>query len=406
MTRILALTNLFPNPLQPYRAAYNRDLVRALAACQPLALVAPILWTDELTALWRGGVTPLRDRFTIHDGLFVEHPRYFYPPKVLRHWYGHFYRWSVQKAFDRTVARFHPDVVFAPWAYPDGWAAIELGRRAGLPVVIKVHGSDVMLLSSFPGRRRRTVEALRAADGVVTVSRDLAERVINLGADPGRVRVVYGGVDSSRFHPGSRAEARARLGLPAGGPVLLFVGNLVSVKGLEVLLEACTMLRAVGVRFTCCLVGDGPLRASLQRQIKRQGLETQVQLMGPRPHDQLPDWFRAADLFALPSRSEGVPTVLLEAAACGTPFAASRVGGIPEVAPFGTSCLVPPGDAAALARALADGLEGTFTNYSPGSGFTRGPDDAAAEVAAFFTEIRGAYATVPPPARIRESAQV
>ncbi len=140
-----------------------------------------------------------------------------------------------------------------------------------------------------------------------------------------------------------------RLGLPQQGTILLFVGNLVRVKGLDVLLEACSALARRAVNFKCYLVGPGPLRSELEVQITKLGLEGRVELLGDQPNGELPEWFRAADLFVLPSRSEGLPTVLLESLACGTPFVASCVGGIPELANLGPCKLVRPGDSEQLA---------------------------------------------------------
>src|SRR6185503_6162554 len=110
-----------------------------------------------------------------------------------------FYHWSVRRTFRRACREFGPTVIYAPWIYPDGWAAIKLAREAGLPVVLKAHGSDVLLLDQNPGRRAGTVEALQRADGLVAVSRDLAETMISLGANPTRVRVVYNGLETHLF---------------------------------------------------------------------------------------------------------------------------------------------------------------------------------------------------------------
>src|SRR6185503_13461620 len=104
--------------------------------------------------------------------------------------------------------------------------------------------------------------------------------------------------------------------------------------------------------------GEGPLRSTQERQIWALGLADRVSLMGSRPHAELPTWFRVASVLALPSHSEGVPNVLLEASACGTPFVASHVGGIPEVAHLGDGRTVPPGDAMALAAAIEASLNG------------------------------------------------
>jgi glycosyltransferase involved in cell wall biosynthesis len=370
--RVLVVTNLYPNPFDPNRGTFNRQQLRAVADRHPVRVISPVAWIDELAARRRGVPRLPAGRRRDCDGIPVEHPRYLYTPKVLRGSYGRFYRRSIRAAFARALAEFRPDVVYSPWAYPDGWAAIALGRTAGLPVVVKVHGSDVLGdIRHQAARLRRTAEALRGADAVVAVSRDLARNVVDLGAEPGRVRVVYDGIDARLFRPGSRPEARARLGLDGTDPLLLFVGRLVPVKGLDVLLDACAELARSELRFRLCLVGDGPLRGSLEQRAARLGLAGTVQFCGPRPHGQLPDWFRAADLFVLPSRSEGLPSVLLEATACGTPFVASRVGGIPEITGPAGSRLAPPEDAGRLATAMGDFLrEGGGPACDPGAART------------------------------------
>src|SRR4051812_33902075 len=173
--RILTLTSLYPNPLQPHLANHNRQLIRHVARRQAVRVIAPVAWTEELAARRRGETLP-PGRRTVLDGIPVEHPRYLFTPKILRGWYGRFFCWSVRSAFERAVAEFRPDVVYTPWAYPDGWTAVRLGRRARLPVVLQVMGSDVLLLHQCPRKRQATLEGLRQADAVVAVSRDLLDR--------------------------------------------------------------------------------------------------------------------------------------------------------------------------------------------------------------------------------------
>jgi glycosyltransferase involved in cell wall biosynthesis len=394
--RVLTLTNLYPNPLHPTRGQFNRQQLRVLAEHHDVRVISPIAWTDELACRSRGGPRLPSDRRVRCDGIEVEHPRYFYPPKCLRRWYGHFFRESVRSTFRRTLTEFRPDVIYSPWAYPDGWAAVELGHQAGLPVVIKVHGSDVLLLSECPQRKPGTVSALRRADAVIAVSQDLAERVVNLGALPSRVQVIYCGIDPTLFYPAPRSEARARLGLPQDEPILLFIGNLVPVKAVDVLLDAWARLTRGGVRFRGYCIGQGRLQASLEARIRDLGLGERVRLLGTRPHDQLPDWYRAASAFVLPSYSEGVPNVLLEATACGTPFVASRVGGIPEIAHLGPSRLVPPGDAAVLADAIREVLGQAPKQALPGSGKTRSHAQAVSELIGVFEGLTGLPAGAAP----------
>ncbi len=350
--RVLALTSLYPNPFQPHKAVFNRHQFRLLNARHAVRVIAPISWTDELRARAGGAAGLPKGRRADRDGLVVHHPRYLFPPKAARGWYGHCFQASVADAFRRAMDEFRPDLVFAPWAYPDGWAAVRLARAAGLPVVIQCHGSDVLLLAKHPAKRRRTVEAVTAADGVVAVSHDIAARLRELGVSADRIRVIHDGVDQAQFHPGSKHAARTALSLPPSEQLLLFVGNLLPVKGLDVLLNALVRLPAV----TLLVVGHGPLRPALEAQAAKLGLADRVRFIGPVPHDQLPDWYRAADVFVLPSRSEGVPNVLLEASACGVPWVASRVGGISEIAHLGASRLTPPEDPTALAAAIQDFL--------------------------------------------------
>ncbi|HVK14185.1 MAG TPA: glycosyltransferase [Gemmataceae bacterium] len=364
--RVLAITNLYPNPYQPYRAPFNRHQLRILGERLPVRVIAPIAWTDEWRAR-RAGTPPLPAGLRIEfDGLTVDHPRYLFPPKVGRGWYGHWYRRSIRTAFRAAIEEFRPDIVFAPWAYPDGWAAGRLARSVGLPVVLQVHGSDVLLLDQFPARRRRTAEALRAADGIVAVSQDLAGHVQAFGVDPARILVNYDGVDPALFHPSSRVEARARIGLGDGEPVVLFVGNLLPVKAVDVLIRACDRLARTGFPVRLIAIGQGPLRPALEGQAAERGLAGRVTFTGPKPLTELPDWYRAADVFCLPSHSEGVPNVLLEASACGTPWVASRVGGIPEIAHLGRSRLVPPNSPDELAAAIRGILTNPPVESAPG----------------------------------------
>jgi glycosyltransferase involved in cell wall biosynthesis len=355
--RILCIGNLFPNPFQPGKGIFNYRQWSELAKSADLRIVSPILWTDE----WRGRRQGKRCSYQLAwsdwQGLPVAWCRYWYTPRILRHYYGNFFEASIRKVFHWAVEDFHPDVVVASWVYPDGWAACRLARKHSLPAVLKMHGSDLLLLNEFPGRRRRTIEALRNSDCVLAVSQDLKKRAVELGANPETTYADYEGTDTELFCPGDRGAARRDLGLPADGLRLLFIGNLVEVKGIPHLIEACRILAGEGMNLSADIIGDGPLRAQVQQQIDSSNLSPIVQLRGWRTPRELVNWYRACDLVVLPSYSEGIPNVLMEAAACGRPFVATRVGGVPEIAGFAPSRLVAPGDSTALARAIREELD-------------------------------------------------
>ncbi|MGQ0634370.1 MAG: glycosyltransferase [Planctomycetaceae bacterium] len=350
--RVLCVTNLFPNPLRPGKGIFNYRQLRLMSDRAPVRVLAPVPWTDDWHRIKQRRASFCNGRWREFDGVEVAYCRYFYTPKSFRSSYGSFLEWSLRRLFRRAVGEFKPDLVYACWAYPDGWAAWRLARQFDLPVVVKLHGSDLLLLDDFPGRKSRTIEMLKNADAIVSVGQTLRDRSVELGAPAERSFVVFEGTDNRHFCPGPRSVARSELKLAPEVPRLLFVGNLVPVKAVANLVEACRMLRREGLEFRADIVGDGPLRNSLERQIAEQGLAEHVTLRGQRSPAELPQWYRAADLVVLPSESEGIPNVLVEAAACGTPFVATRVGGISEIAHLTPAELIPPRNPVALARAI------------------------------------------------------
>jgi glycosyltransferase involved in cell wall biosynthesis len=215
--------------------------------------------------------------------------------------------------------------------------------------VVKLHGSDLLTLRDDPARRPYLRQVLVQADRVVAVSQAMALAARELGAPKERLRVVANGVDQELFQPGDRLAARRELGLPPDGPLLLYVGRLVAVKGPDIALDA--LARTPGVRLA--MVGDGPLAAQLRRQAAGLGLGDRVIWAGGRPHAEITRWLAACDGLLLSSRSEGEPNVTLEALAAGRPVAATAVGGTPNVIQEGVGgCLARPQDPEDLARAV------------------------------------------------------
>jgi glycosyltransferase involved in cell wall biosynthesis len=315
-------------------------------------VIAPVAWPIVYRARRNGQAWERTRRL---DGIEVRHPVYFYTPKFLRAHYGAFFWWSIRRTVNQMLRDFAPDVVVGYWTHPDGQAAVHVARRLGVPAVVMVGGTDVLVLGHEASRRRAIRRVLEGADAIVAVSQDLKRALHQWELPPSKVHVVRRGIDVNRFKPGDRETARRRLGIPPGRRTLLWVGHMVPVKGLEVLIEACAEA-ATRTDFHLYLVGDGPLHRKLQRRSVELGIEARVTFVGYVAHANLPDWYSAADLTVLPSHSEGIPNVLLESIASGTPFVASRVGGIPEIADPLLDRLVAPADAGSLANAIVDSL--------------------------------------------------
>src|SRR5262249_54268996 len=151
----------------------NRELIRALADRHDVRIVSPVSWIDEWRARRKGGLPLGEDRLAILDGVPAYYPRYYYPPKVLRRFYGWFLRWSVQSLLERLLKVERPDAVLSYWAHPDGEVAVHAARAIGVPAVVMVGGSDVLLLARKRSRRRCILKVLQQANAIVTTSQHL-----------------------------------------------------------------------------------------------------------------------------------------------------------------------------------------------------------------------------------------
>src|SRR5208283_2823466 len=191
---------------------------------------------------------------------------------------------SVRDTIERLLFAHPPDAVLGYWAHPDGEAAIRAARLAHVPGIIMVGGSDFLLLARGGRRRERILDVLHAADAVVAVSQDLKGKLLESGIAADKVHVVSRGVDSMLFSPGNRTQARARLGVSDDKPMLLWVGRMVTVKGLDILLDACEVLAQRETVFRFYLVGDGPLREPLMAETVKRNLTQHVRFVGARSH--------------------------------------------------------------------------------------------------------------------------
>lgn len=346
--KILALTNLFPSAWDPLRASFNRQQFDRLAEHHDLEVLVAI----DFHSRWRGpaGQPPQLRHARSSDFTF------WYPPRVGRSLHGLAWYACLLAQHGRRLRTQGYDLLLASWGYPDAVGTRWLARRLGLPYVVKVHGSDLNALAPSGMRRRQVVTALHDAAAVISVSRALGDKATELGVPAERLHVIYNGVDAALFRPGDRADARGALGLPSSGRVVLYAGNLKPEKGCLDLLDAFASAPDMPADCRLAFVGDGPARSALARRRDEHGLGERVILAGARPHAELPTWMQAADLLCLPSHSEGVPNVVLEAMSCGLPVVATRVGGIPEVLPDLAGIMVPPRDVPALAAALAESM--------------------------------------------------
>ena len=258
-----------------------------------------------------------------------------------------------------------------------GLAGHTIKHELDLPLMCTFHTLDRVkaeagpeeVEADMPHRRAEAEAAIIACSDAVLASCSVeAEQIVQLyGADPTRVRLVPPGVDHAFFAPGNRPQARRALGLPADGPLLLFVGRIQPLKGADVAVRVLAELDRARprLRATLVVVGgpSGPRGEDAYHGLialaRELGVAERVRLVPPQPHEVISTYYRAADVCLVPSRSESFGLVALEAAACGTPVVASAVGGLTMLVEHGrTGFLVedrePSSFATCVSRILDD----------------------------------------------------
>ncbi len=244
------------------------------------------------------------------------------------------------------MAQFRPAIVHTFLFHANVLARL-VARSLGVSAVV---GS---VRVAEPRRWHLAAETLtaRLADRLVCVSRTVAEYMVERAHVPGRlIEVIPNGVDVEHFAQ-AQPISREQLGVPADAPLLISVARLDEQKGWDTLLAALARASSAVPGVYLAAVGDGPLRGQLQRLAERLGIRDRLVLLGRR--DDVPQLLRAADLFVLASRWEGMPNALLEAMAAGLPVLATAAHGCSELISDGaTGRLVPVGDAAALGNAI------------------------------------------------------
>jgi teichuronic acid biosynthesis glycosyltransferase TuaC len=330
--KILTFTSLFPNAARPEFGVFVYQRIAAVArrTGNDVQVIAPVPYFPSWIPVERWRIfTRIPQRETV-GGIAVAHPRYALLPGIMPLHGLLIFLGSVLEAW--RLHRVHNfDCIDAHYIYPDGFAAIFLGKVLGIPVFLSARGTDINVFPKFRLIRPMIRWSLRRANGVIAVSGALKEVMVKLGIPPNKVQVITNGIDAGRFRVLPQAGARHELGIPQESRVIVSVGSLIPAKSHEMLIHGMAQLSQKLSKPRLYIAGEGPLRGPLTDLIKRLHLEEQVFLVGGQPHEKLNLWFSAADISCLASLREGMPNVVLESLACGTPVVATRVGGVPEV---------------------------------------------------------------------------
>ncbi|AEF02278.1 group 1 family glycosyl transferase [Alteromonas naphthalenivorans] len=311
---ILFFTNLHPLPWQSTRATYNREETRHLAEHANITLLIPVPWFTWIKEVLING-----HRGEPNMCLFP----FFYIPKVLSFLHPFFMLLSVALSIKPLYLFFRAKNVIASWAYAEGVCAAVLKRIFRFKLIIECLGSDVNVLINKPIHKTQMRWAFGISDTVTTKSYALAKEV-NKHAPLAKLEVVYNGVDFDTFSLRSIPLFRGH------SLNLLFIGSIIPTKGVFELVEGIAALKDKH-SISLSIIGSGHSTALLRDKIMQLDMQASISLTGAVPHNELPQHLQNVDALLLPSYREGVPNVIMESLATGTPVVATRVGGIPEV---------------------------------------------------------------------------
>lgn len=350
---VLTLTPFYPN--------VGDDAAGCFVA-EPLAALAKMKVTNTVFAtqpFYRGKFQALE------SGIDVRWLRYFSLPMGFGLPTAGAFLFSRIIGLVRELHSVSPiDLIHAHAPLPCGHAAMLLSVELGVPFVVSVHGLDAFSTKQARGRagewcRRISRRVYRSSHNVICISERVREQVLEGVGQTCRTSVVYNGVDAEFFSPQTEPSGEA--------PIVLSVGNLIPIKGHELLIRAVASL---GVKFPALIleiIGDGPEHSRLQALAQQLQIGERVRFLGRQPRQRVAAAMQRCTMFALPSRYEGLGCVYLEAMAAGKPVIGCREQGIEEVIWQGQNgWLVGVDDAEELADALSTLLSNTSVRKSMG----------------------------------------
>jgi teichuronic acid biosynthesis glycosyltransferase TuaC len=323
--QVLWLTPAYPSEGDPIGGIFHKTEVNALERMgAQVEVVAPVPWVPPMLDTFRTKWQQYKQTpEQYHDGgVTIHRPRYLAIPRA-----NHL-AMPDHLVIRNKILRMgmpKPDLIHAHFSFPLGLCAVHLSRIWGVPSVLTLHGSDVNVYPNINKMTyRRFCSAVTGSTSVLAVSQALADRTKVMSGVRPTVKPV--GIDLQAYQSlPSKREARLQLGLPQDAFLVLYIGYLLETKGIRELLKALEALRNNGdASITGVFVGGG----ALQDEIKST---PHMISAGVQPNTRIPLYLAAADVLILPSYREGLPTVLVEAGAAGTPVIATNVGGIPEL---------------------------------------------------------------------------
>jgi teichuronic acid biosynthesis glycosyltransferase TuaC len=327
---ILTFSTLYPNNVQERHGIFVETRLRHLTRHTDVnsIVVAPVPWFPFRSKFF-GEYSKYADvkKSESRHGIKIYHPKYLVIPKIGMYLTPLFLAvtsyFAIRKLIKKGVTF---DVIDAHYFYPDGVAAVVIGKILKKPVTVTARGTDLTLIPEYRIPRMMIQWVIKKSTHMMTVCEALRKELLKLGAQENKVTTLRNGVDLELFQPPNN-RTKLRSDLDIKGKTIISVGHLIERKGHHLIIEALRTIPEI----TLLIGGDGPEEHPLKSLANNLNLGDRVSFLGPLTQLQLRDYYGACDALVLASSREGWANVLLESMACGTPVVATNIWGTPEV---------------------------------------------------------------------------
>jgi len=349
--RVLVFTTMFPTEVDPVSGVFIHNEVEQLrSAGLDVHVVVPTLFVPPFSKKYSHLTSALKNKVNTQKRIYFSAPNWKFPTIA---------GFTLGRLLKKSIQIIKPDIVHIHTAFPCSLALLFSGK-VGCPLVVTSHGSDWYKAIPHTSTFKKLKSALAFADSILAVGGKLRTSIqTELPEISNRISTQHHGIDLGMFPlTEDRNFFKQKLVLDTNKPLILTIANRSPEKGIDFLLEsiACNeQLRSI----PCVIIGkrgNEAYEVKLRRIIQEHALNA-VQVWDAIPHETLPDWYRAADVYVQPSRSEGFGIAIIEAAATGCPVVATQCGGPEETVTKNVGNLVPFGDKKQLAESIVSMVE-------------------------------------------------
>ncbi|MFH1422874.1 MAG: glycosyltransferase [Planctomycetota bacterium] len=341
---LLVLSAAFPGHFEPHRALTVKHAAKILSRSFNVTVVCPHVFKQDLLKEQSDNLTIIRFSY-LSGGRTLKNYTHIPILRLVTYFVS-----GILKTFS-IIRKSKPVVIYANWVIPTGIFALVSKIVYKIPFVLHAHGSDI---NTYAGKnvftKTLTRLLIRHSLHVLTVSDALRQEIITkFSTLPEKVFLCKPFFDADLFKPGSKIEARNKLGLPKEKKIIIYTGDITKNKGSYILYEAAENITRKNKDVLFIFLGDGPASQQLIQYSRQAELTENILFAGAVPNNLITQYNQAADIGVLPSFSEGLPVAILESLSCGLPVIATKVGGIPEIVADGENgLLIEKGDTAQL----------------------------------------------------------